>query len=72
MLPSAALIPPWAATVCDRVGNSLVMHLQPDQHDNMGSSQPTWQPPPKGPWAAAPADIDHLPRPKPRCYSGLF
>jgi len=25
MLPRAALIPPWAATVCERVGNSLVM-----------------------------------------------
>jgi len=28
MFPSAALMPPWAATVCDRVGNSLVMHLR--------------------------------------------
>ena len=27
MLPSAALMPPCAATVCDRVGNSLVTHL---------------------------------------------
>lgn len=27
MLPKAALIPPCAATVCDLVGNSLVMHL---------------------------------------------
>ena len=27
MLPSAALMPPWAATVWERVGNSLVMHL---------------------------------------------
>src|SRR3989338_2568451 len=26
MFPSAALMPPWAATVCDRVGNSFVMH----------------------------------------------
>jgi len=25
MLPSAALIPPWAATVCDRVGKSFEM-----------------------------------------------
>lgn len=28
MLPSAALMPPCAATVWLRVGNSLVMHLQ--------------------------------------------
>ena len=28
MLPSAALMPPWAATVWERVGNSLVRHLQ--------------------------------------------
>lgn len=28
MLPRAALMPPCAATVCERVGNSLVMHLQ--------------------------------------------
>jgi hypothetical protein len=27
MFPSAALMPPWAATVCDLVGNSFVMHL---------------------------------------------
>ena len=26
MLPKAALIPPYAATVCDLVGNSLDMH----------------------------------------------
>jgi len=26
MLPSAALMPPWAATVCERVGKSLDMH----------------------------------------------
>lgn len=26
MLPRAALIPPYAATVCDLVGNNLVMH----------------------------------------------
>ena len=26
MLPRAALIPPWAATVCERVGKSLEMH----------------------------------------------
>jgi hypothetical protein len=25
MLPSAAFIPPWAATVCERVGKSFVM-----------------------------------------------
>ncbi len=25
MLPSAAATPPWAATVCERVGNTLVM-----------------------------------------------
>ena len=25
MLPSAAAMPPWAATVCERVGNTLVM-----------------------------------------------
>lgn len=25
MLPRAALIPPWAATVCDRVGNNLLI-----------------------------------------------
>lgn len=28
MFPRAALIPPWAATVCDLVGKSFVMHLQ--------------------------------------------
>ncbi len=28
MLPSAALMPPWAATVWERVGNSFVRHLQ--------------------------------------------
>lgn len=28
MLPSAALMPPWAATVWERVGKSLVMHLK--------------------------------------------
>jgi hypothetical protein len=28
MLPRAALMPPCAATVCERVGNSLVMHLR--------------------------------------------
>ena len=27
MLPSAALMPPCAATVCERVGKSLVMQL---------------------------------------------
>ena len=26
MLPSAAEMPPWAATVCERVGKTLVMH----------------------------------------------
>ncbi len=26
MLPSEAATPPWAATVCERVGNTLVMH----------------------------------------------
>ena len=26
MLPRAALIPPWAATVCDLVGNNFEMH----------------------------------------------
>ena len=26
MFPKAALIPPWAATVCDLVGKSLEMH----------------------------------------------
>jgi hypothetical protein len=31
MFPRAALIPPWAATVCERVGNSLVMHLHGTQ-----------------------------------------
>ena len=25
ILPKAALIPPWAATVCDLVGNNLLM-----------------------------------------------
>lgn len=25
MLPRAALIPPWAATVCERVGNNFVI-----------------------------------------------
>ena len=25
MLPSEAAMPPWAATVCERVGNTLVM-----------------------------------------------
>ena len=28
MFPRAALMPPCAATVCERVGKSLVMHLQ--------------------------------------------
>lgn len=28
IFPKAALMPPWAATVWERVGNSLVMHLQ--------------------------------------------
>ena len=31
MLPSAALMPPCAATVWLRVGNSLVMHLRQQQ-----------------------------------------
>ena len=26
IVPRAALMPPWAATVCDRVGNSFVTH----------------------------------------------
>jgi hypothetical protein len=26
MLPSEAEMPPWAATVCERVGNTFVMH----------------------------------------------
>jgi hypothetical protein len=36
MLPSAALMPPWAATVCERVGNSFVMHLRPGEASLLG------------------------------------
>ena len=38
MLPSAALMPPWAATVWERVGNSLVRHLQGGHAVSMGNA----------------------------------
>lgn len=44
MLPSAALMPPCAATVWERVGNSLVMHLRTQkgsQEDRRRVGEPT-------------------------------
>jgi hypothetical protein len=35
MLPRAALMPPWAATVCERVGKSLVMQLHQQQQQKI-------------------------------------
>lgn len=42
MLASAALIPPCAATVCERVGNSLVIHavLNPDDASPNAARRP--------------------------------
>ena len=34
MFPRAALMPPWAATVWDRVGKSLVIHLREEQQND--------------------------------------
>ena len=41
-LPSAALMPPCAATVCERVGNSFVMHavLKPFSARPMAARRP--------------------------------
>ena len=52
MLPSAAATPPWAATVCERVGNTLVM--QAVLQAGLGASE-------RGAQArAAGADDDHI------------
>ncbi len=42
MLPRAALIPPWAATVWERVGNSLVMQavLKPASERPIAARRP--------------------------------
>lgn len=61
MLPSAALMPPCAATVWLRVGNSLVMHLQ------QAEERVTWSEQAEARAALAQRSLTQLPLLPPQC-----